>query len=53
MRKQDKLEASRDKLKYLEEETDIIRKEADLDAHLKIRKAQCAELAALHALILA
>lgn len=40
MRKQAKLEASRAKLKYLEE-TDIIRKEAELDAHLKIRKAQC------------
>lgn len=41
MRKQAMLEASRAKLKYLEKETDIIRKEAELDAHLKIRKAQC------------
>lgn len=41
MRKQAMLEASRAKLKYLEKETDIIRKEAELDAHLTIRKAQC------------
>lgn len=41
LRKQAKLDASRSKFKYLEEEATVINKKTELDAQLKIRKSQC------------